>query len=74
MLKIRFLVSLLLVGVFTLRSINISFAEEADWDWNWAEFERLKLLDTIGFYGLIQGEAVFVKGSLVLILDSLLLA
>lgn len=41
--------------------INISYAEETDWDW--AEFERLKLLDTIEFYGLdiLQEEATFEK-------------
>ncbi|MFF2288273.1 hypothetical protein [Peribacillus butanolivorans] len=47
----------LLVGEFTFSSINISYAEETDWDR--AEFERLKLLDTIEFYGLdiLQEEA-----------------
>ncbi|MEK4536300.1 hypothetical protein NST21_13330 [Peribacillus sp. FSL K6-1552] len=62
-LKNRFLASLLLIGVFTFSSINISYAEETDWDW--AEFERLKLLDTIEFYGLdiLQEEAAFEKGT-----------
>jgi hypothetical protein len=44
-------------------SINFSYAEETDWDW--AEFERLKLLDTIEFYelDLLQEESAFEKGT-----------
>ncbi|KRF67859.1 hypothetical protein ASG99_13790 [Bacillus sp. Soil768D1] len=66
MLRKRFLVTsllALLVGVFTFSSINISYAEETDWDR--AEFERLKLLDTIEFYGLdiLQEETAFEKGT-----------
>ncbi|MGE8019055.1 hypothetical protein ACQKOM_09060 [Peribacillus frigoritolerans] len=64
MLKNRFLVLLLLVGVFMFSSVNVSYAEETD-DWDWAEFERLKLLDTIEFYGLdiLHEEEAFEKNT-----------
>ncbi|MGE7878750.1 hypothetical protein [Peribacillus muralis] len=64
MLKNRFLVLLLLAVVFLFSSVNVSYAEETD-DWDWAEFERLKLLDTIEFYGLdiLQEEEAFEKNT-----------